>query len=181
MTCYSTNGLLTCSSDSQEPQSHLWDKNEAAVATSREVFREGYPSLWGPAVAQFHDAVTAACARTHRFMWGHSSDIHQQTLSNPSHTSDISSQWRKKITLEQNNSSFLPMWNTQKHLQHHSVLLWTWMEARRSQLMKSCCLTLRLTESHCRIVPSQLQENVCCLGMKVLLVLDPNVIFLLIK
>lgn len=81
-----------------------------------------------------------------------------------------------KTTLEQNNSQFLLMWNTQKHLQHHSVLLWTWMEARRSQLTKSCCLTWRLTESHCRMVPSQLQENVC-LGMKVLLVLDPNIAF----
>lgn len=33
--------------------------------------------------------------------------------------------------------------------------------------MKSCCSTLRLTESHWRIVPSPLQEKICCLGRKV--------------
>lgn len=41
---------------------------------------------------------------------------------------------------------------------HHSVPSQIPMEDRRSQLRWSCRFTLRLAVSHCRIVPSQLQE-----------------------
>lgn len=53
------------------------------------------------------------------------------------------------------------------HLQHHNVPSWICMEERRSQLRWNCRFTLRLAESHCRIVPSQLQEYVCWLGKTV--------------
>lgn len=47
------------------------------------------------------------------------------------------------------------------YVQHHSVPSWICMEERRSQLRWNCRFTLRLAESHCRIVPSQLQEYIC--------------------